>query len=67
MTVPVHLSGEVDIEIKQIRKDLDTLVLLYKRLVDHMIPLEEPSEEENIAIKSKDEVLGRDEIARALE
>ena len=62
-----HSSRDMDIEIKKIRNDLDILVMLYKKLVEKMIPIEEPSEEEKIAIKSKDEILGREEIAKALE
>ena len=34
------------IEIRKIRQDLDMLVMLYKKLVDQMILVEEPSEDE---------------------
>jgi len=47
---------ESNVEIKKIRQDLDMLVMLYQRLVDRMIPVEEATPEEKAAIEGKDEV-----------
>lgn len=62
-------SAEVSVplfEVRKIREDLDMLVVLYKKLVDRMVPVEEPSEEERAALGERDEFLGEDAIARAL-
>jgi hypothetical protein len=63
------LSGEYNssVEIKKIRQDLDMLVILYQRLVDRIIPLEEAAPEEKAAIESKDEVFYRSDLDKALE
>lgn len=47
---------ENHVEIRKIRQDLDMLVMLYQRLVDGMIPVEEATPEEKAAIEDTDEV-----------
>jgi len=46
------------VEIKKIRRDLDTLLLLYKQLAEEMVPLEEPTAAEKKALKTKDKIYG---------
>jgi hypothetical protein len=58
---------ESNVEMKKIRQDLDMLVMLYQRLVDRMIPVEDAAPEEKAAIESKDEVFCRSDLDKALE
>jgi hypothetical protein len=54
-------------ELQKIRKDLDILTNLYVKLVDRLIPEEEPSEEDIKAIREEDEIVGEKELFRVLE
>lgn len=54
-------------ELQKIRKDLDILTNLYAKLVDRLIPEEEPSEEDIKALREEDELAGEEELFRALE
>ena len=54
-------------EIKKIRADLDQLTKLYTRLVNRLIPEEEPEPEDIKAIKSKDKIVGEEELFKALD
>ncbi len=56
-----------NVEITKIRQDLDMLVMLYQRLVDRMISVEEATPEEKEALESQDEVFCRSDLAKALE
>ncbi len=58
---------EIAEEIKNIRKDLDTLVQLFSKLVNKIVPEEEPEKEDTIAIKDDDEIADEKEIFRILE
>ncbi|MBW1933751.1 MAG: hypothetical protein JRI56_12330 [Deltaproteobacteria bacterium] len=58
---------EIAKEIVNIRKDLDMLLNLYSKLVDKILPEEEPEKEDIEAISNKDEILGEREFFRALE
>ena len=58
---------ESNVEMKKIRQDLDMLVMLYQRLVDRMIPIEEAAPDEKAASESKDEVFCRSDLDKALE
>jgi archaellum component FlaC len=58
---------ESSVEMTKIRQDLDMLVMLYQRLVDRMIPVEDATPEEKTAIESKDEVFCRSDLDKALE
>lgn len=53
-------------EIKKIRADLDMLTNLYAKLVDRLIPEEEPEPEDIKAIKSKDKIVGEEELFKVL-
>ena len=48
------------------RDELKELRLLYKSLVDKLVPEGEPLEDEKEAIESSDELLGEDEVFRVL-
>jgi DNA-binding protein H-NS len=52
--------------LKDIREELRELRLLYKELVEKLIPVEEPSEEERKAIEEKDEIAEEKELIKAL-
>ncbi|RMF90515.1 MAG: hypothetical protein D6733_03605 [Methanobacteriota archaeon] len=53
-------------ELQKIRKDLDLLTNLYARLVDRLVPEEEPDEEDLRAIREKDEIAGEEELFKVL-
>jgi hypothetical protein len=50
--------------LKDIREELRELRLLYKELVEKLLPIEEPSEEEREAIEEKDEIADEKELMR---
>jgi hypothetical protein len=52
--------------LRDIREELRELRLLYKGLVERLIPVEEPSEEERKAIEEKDEIAHEKELMDAL-
>lgn len=52
--------------LKDIREELKELRLLYKGLVEKLIPVEESSEEERKAIEEKDEIADEKELMKAL-
>lgn len=54
-------------ELKKIRADLDMLTNLYSKLVDRLIPEEEPEVEDLKAIRSKDRIASESELMKALE
>jgi DNA-binding protein H-NS len=57
----------VSVEVlKDIREELKELRILYKELVEKLIPLEEPTSEEKRAIEEKDEIADEREIMKAL-
>ena len=58
---------ELSDEIAHIRRDLDVLLKLYARLVDKIVPEEEPTPEDIETIRDEDDVVGEDELMRALE
>jgi len=51
--------------LKDIREELKELRLLYKELVEKLIPVEEPTEEERKAIREKDEIANEKELMKA--
>jgi len=58
----------MDIEIlEEIRTELNELRLLYKELVEKLIPVEEPSPEERAAIEKEDELADEKELMNALD
>jgi hypothetical protein len=52
--------------LQEIRDELKELRLLYRSLVDKLVPEEEPLEDEKEAIESSDEPVGEDEVFRVL-
>ena len=52
--------------LKEIRDELREMKLLYKELVEKLIPEEEPLEDEKEAIETSDKVVSEEEITRAL-
>jgi hypothetical protein len=52
--------------LKEIRDELREIKLLYKELVEKLIPEEEPLENEKKAIETSDKVVSEEEITRAL-
>jgi archaellum component FlaC len=57
----------VSVEVlKDIREELKELRVLYKELVEKLIPVEEPTSEEKRAIAEKDEIADEREMMKAL-
>ena len=52
--------------LKDIREELKELRLLYKELVEKLIPVEEPTKEEKKAIREKDEIASEKELMKTL-
>ena len=52
--------------MQEIHDELKELRLLYERLIDRLIPVGEPTKEEKEAITSTDEIVGEQELFRAL-
>ncbi len=52
--------------LKGIRKELEELRLLYKELVEKLIPTEQPTLEERKAIENTDEVINEKELMKTL-
>ncbi|MFQ5712117.1 MAG: hypothetical protein ACE5GD_10130 [Candidatus Geothermarchaeales archaeon] len=53
-------------ELRGIREELKELRLLYKGLVEKLIPVEEPTKEEREAIESEDKIIGEEELIKSL-
>jgi hypothetical protein len=52
--------------LEDIRRELRELRLLYKELVEKLIPVEKPSPKEKKAIEEKNEVANEEELMKAL-
>ncbi len=52
--------------LEDIRRELRELRLLYKELVEKLIPTEQPTPEERKAIEEKDEIANEKELMKAL-
>lgn len=52
--------------LEDIRKELKEIKLLYKELVEKLIPVEEPTREEKKAIREKDETASEEELMKTL-
>ncbi|MCZ7357003.1 MAG: hypothetical protein O8C66_16190 [Candidatus Methanoperedens sp.] len=57
---------ETVVELRKIRADLDMLTNLYSKLVDRLIPEEEPEAEDLRAIRSKDRIASEAELLKVL-
>lgn len=60
------METENTAELKRIRADLDILTNLYSKLVDRLIPEEEPEPEDLKAILSKDKIASESELLKVL-
>ena len=58
--------NEIPEILSEIRNELKELRLLYRELVDRLIPMEEPEADERRAIEEEDEVVSEDELFRVL-
>jgi len=58
---------ETVVELRKIRADLDMLINLYSKLVDRLIPEEEPEAEDLKAIRSKDRIASEAELLKVLD
>lgn len=52
--------------MEDIREELKEIKLLYKELVEKLVPIEEPTKEEKKAIREKDEVASEEELMKIL-
>lgn len=52
--------------LKDIRNELKELRLLYKQLVEKLIPTEQPTPEETKAIEEKDQIADEKELMKTL-
>ena len=58
-----RLSAKV---LEEIREELQEIKLLYKELVDKLIPVEEATQKEKRAIEEKDEVVDEKDLMQTL-
>jgi hypothetical protein len=58
---------ETVVELRKIRADLDMLTNLYSKLVDRLIPEEEPEAEDLKAIRSRDKIASEAELLKVLD
>ena len=52
--------------LEEIRTELKELRLLYKGLIEKLVPMEEPTSEERLAIEDEDELVDEEELLKAL-
>jgi len=52
--------------LNEIRDELRELRTLYKGLIERLIPVEEPSEDERRAIEEPDDIASEEELLKAL-
>ena len=52
--------------MEDIREELKEIKLLYKELVEKLLPVEEPTKEEKKAVKEKDEICDEKELMKTL-
>jgi len=57
------MSSEI---LEEIRTELKELRLLYKGLIEKLVPVEEPTSEERQAIEDEDELVDEEELLKAL-
>ena len=58
--------SDVTVLLKEIREELREIKLLYKELVERLMPVVEPLEDEKEAIESSDEIASEKEIMEVL-
>lgn len=54
-------------ELKRINENVETLIVIYKKVVDSLIPEDSPTKEEIEAIESKEKLLSEEEFFKAVE
>ena len=54
-------------ELRAIRNEIKELRILYKNLIERVIPREEPTADDKRVIKKKERIVGEDELIRALD
>lgn len=54
-------------ELRAIKNEIKELRMLYKNLVDKVIPVEEPTADDKHAIKKKERIVEEDDLIRALD
>ena len=52
--------------LEEIRTELKELRLLYKGLIEKLVPIEEPTSKERLAIEEDDELIDEEELLKAL-
>ena len=62
-----NMETEALTELRKIRTDLDMLTNLYSKLVDRLIPEEEPEPEDLKAIQTKDKIISESELLKVLD
>lgn len=58
---------ETVVELRKIRADLDMLTNLYSKLIDSLIPEEEPEAEDLKAIRSRDRIASEAELLKVMD
>ena len=53
--------------LKKMNANLETLVAIYKKVIDSLIPEDSPTKEELEAILSEEELVSKEELLKALE
>ncbi len=61
------METETVTELRKIRTDLDMLTNLYAKLIDRLIPEEEPEDQDLKAIRGKDKIVSESELFKALD
>ena len=61
------METETITELKKIRADLDMLSDLYSKLIERLIPEEEPEAQDRKAIRSKEKIVSEPELLRVLD
>ena len=59
--------SDVSALLEEIREELRELRLLYKELVEKLVPVEEALDDEREAIEASDEIVSEEEVVKALE
>jgi hypothetical protein len=54
-------------EFKIIRNEIRELRILYKNLIDKIIPLEEPTQRDKSAIKKREEIVNESSLLKTLD
>lgn len=61
------MEGEAVTELRKIRADLDMLINLYSKLMERLLPEEEPEPEDKKAILDRDKIATESELLKVLD